>query len=89
MRKKQELNLSDHDRISMDVPRDQHEQIEKLRALSSISTGAIAQRDQLAKWNEDALKKIHVLEAECRSLERERDAARAVASDLMEQLRRL
>jgi len=68
---------------------DQHAKIEQLRAMSSLSTSAIAQRDQYAKWNEDAMKKIRILETECRVMERERDAARAIASDLLEQLKGL
>ena len=68
---------------------DDHVKVERLRALSSLSTSAIAQRDQYAKWNEEAMKKIRVLEAECRALTHERDAARAIATDLLEQLKGL
>jgi hypothetical protein len=68
---------------------DDHVKVERLRAMSSLSTSAIAQRDQYAKWNEDAMKKIRILETECRVMERERDAARAIASDLLEQLKGL
>ena len=68
---------------------DDHVKVERLRAMSSLSTSAIAQRDQYAKWNEEASRKIRILEAECRVMERERDAARAIASDLLEQLKGL
>ena len=68
---------------------DEHEKVERLRAMSSISTSAIAQRDQYAKNYEEAVKRIRILETECRVLERERDAARAVAADLLAQLRQL
>ena len=68
---------------------DHHEKVERLRAMSSLSTSAIAQRDQYAKWNEEASRKIRILEAECRTLTHERDAARAIATDLLEQLKGL
>jgi hypothetical protein len=69
--------------------KDHHEKIERLHALSSLATAAIGQRDAYSKWHDEALKRIRLLEAECRTLERERDAARAVAADLMEQLRQV
>jgi hypothetical protein len=68
---------------------DEYVKVERLRAMSSLSTSAIAQRDQFAQGLEAAIKKNRVLEAECRALTHERDAARAIASDLLEQLKGL
>jgi hypothetical protein len=85
---KQNLTTTDENPVP-EITHDDQAKIERLRALNSITTGVIEQRDQLAKGYEDAVKKIRILEVECRSLERERDAARAIASDLMEQLKGL